>query len=369
LNPIAHSFQQYEIKGMVFEFLSTSANALNSTNTALGTVFMVTNYDSVAPPFASRKEMENTEFCSVTRPSRSMIHPIECKPQLTTLQTLYIRGEVDTDFDIRFYDFGRFQIATEGMQAAGVEIGELWVSYDIELLKPIDQAIGGRTAIAYFAGDNDTPLIGPDHMLANMKFHHNDIGLQILETKDGFALPMSAPGDRYWITWFGNFDVEDAGVPVFDQSHGLTLLEYHYDQNGVIINESDGFTNTWSMGDTQSIFTVLVEVTQSVVDPLVPPYIQFSWGVGWTGAEHTVNLHVFHVHNIGEIHVEEMLAPRVVPIADKRKMLEGLRAPAVPATQDEKTEVSPPSKESFKPGKRLPSRPASRPVVRVPKHE
>ncbi len=136
LSALAANFEQYEMLGLIFEFKSTSANALNSTNTALGTVVLATNYDSLDPIFVNKQQMESYEFANSTAPSSSIIHPIECDPRLNALARMYVRtGAVPANGDARFYDLGLFQLATAGMQAAST-IGELWVSYHVRLHKP-----------------------------------------------------------------------------------------------------------------------------------------------------------------------------------------------------------------------------------------
>lgn len=136
LSVIAQNFEQYKLRGMIFEFKSTSADSLNSTNTALGEVIMATEYDSKKPDFASKVDMQNHQYAVAARQSSSMLHPIECAHPLSTLDTLYIRsGTVPEDADSRMYDFGNFQIATVGQQGSNVNIGELWVTYEVELLK------------------------------------------------------------------------------------------------------------------------------------------------------------------------------------------------------------------------------------------
>ena len=77
LSQIADSFEHYRIRGMIFEFRSMSADALNSTNTALGQVIMATAYNSALPNFNNKYEMENYEFGVSTKPSCSLMHPIE----------------------------------------------------------------------------------------------------------------------------------------------------------------------------------------------------------------------------------------------------------------------------------------------------
>lgn len=149
LSVIAANFQQYRIRGMVYYFKSTSANALNSTNTALGTMIMSTQYDSQATPFTSKVQMENYEFCTSCKPSEDMMHPIECARGDTPIVELYVRtGSIPDNADIRLYDLGVFQLASVGSQATA-NVGELWVSYCIDLLKPA--LVGGQ-----FGADNLT---------------------------------------------------------------------------------------------------------------------------------------------------------------------------------------------------------------------
>lgn len=136
LSALAANFEQYCVRGMVFEFKSSSADALNSTNTALGQVIMCTQYNSIAAPFSNKAQMENHEFCTSGKPAQSILHPIECARGETPVSCLYTRNSnIPSTADQRMYDMGVMYIATSGQQAASV-IGELWVTYDIELLKP-----------------------------------------------------------------------------------------------------------------------------------------------------------------------------------------------------------------------------------------
>jgi hypothetical protein len=137
LSQLAANYEQYRLKGLVFEFKSTSGTAVGSTNTALGTVIMSTNYDTLDTNFTSKQQMDAYQFTVSSLPSQNCIHPIECKPRLNTLSEQYVRtGSVPSGADQRFYDMGNFQIATVGMQSGTTVVGELWVSYDIELLRP-----------------------------------------------------------------------------------------------------------------------------------------------------------------------------------------------------------------------------------------
>jgi len=93
LTQVAQGFQEYEIQGMIFEFKSLSADAVVGTNNsgALGSVIMATNYNAGAPNFTSKQEMLESEYSSDTKPSESIVHPIECKRSLTPVSRLYVR--------------------------------------------------------------------------------------------------------------------------------------------------------------------------------------------------------------------------------------------------------------------------------------
>jgi hypothetical protein len=139
LSQVAPNFEQYKFRGILFEFKSLSSDSVlsSATSSALGAVIMSTQYDVLDPPFTNKFNMENYEFANSTKPSLSMIHPIECAKSQTSVSELYIRdGPVPTGADQRLYDLGMFSIATVGMQASSGVAGELWVTYEVELYKP-----------------------------------------------------------------------------------------------------------------------------------------------------------------------------------------------------------------------------------------
>jgi len=130
---------------MIFEFKTTSGASVSSTNTALGTVILTTQYNPNDLPFSTKVEMENYEFGTSGAPFENFLHPVECKPALTVAPQLYVQQPVlpFTTNDPKLTTFGVLTLATVGMQAANV-VGELWCSYQIELLKPrLSTAIDG----------------------------------------------------------------------------------------------------------------------------------------------------------------------------------------------------------------------------------
>jgi hypothetical protein len=152
LSNIATNFEQYEFLGLIYQFRSTSASALNSTNTALGTVLMATNYDVLDPAFSNKQQMEAYMFCTSCNPSMTMVHPVECDPRQNALANLYCRaGAIPSGSDQRFYDMGFLQVSTVGQQAVA-NIGELWVSYHVRLLKPkLPTPLGANLLMAHLS--------------------------------------------------------------------------------------------------------------------------------------------------------------------------------------------------------------------------
>lgn len=157
LAAMAQNFQQYRILGMLFEFRSMAADAISGTNIALGTVTMATNYNSSSANFTSKKDMQNSEYSTSTKPSLSVFHPIECSPEVSAEEVLYIRnGAIPEGDDQRLYDWGNFQIATSGFQGASVTIGELWVTYEVALIKPKAISTTGSYILSYHGLSNGT---------------------------------------------------------------------------------------------------------------------------------------------------------------------------------------------------------------------
>jgi hypothetical protein len=207
LSQLAANYEQYELQGLLFQFKSTSADALSSVNTALGTVMMGTQYDINDQPFASKSEMLNYEYASSGKPSENITHMIECDPHQTSvnlLYTLHNATQIPQGADPRLYNLGRFSIATTGFQGTRVNIGELHVTYQVRLLKPkLFDTLG--LSIAHYSAV--TPIgIPPDNAnpFGNTRTVNSDtIGMQI--TNNSLLFPPSGVTKYYrvqlsWVT-------------------------------------------------------------------------------------------------------------------------------------------------------------------------
>lgn len=228
---MAKQYSQYKIHGMVFTFKTMTSDY--SANGPLGTVMMATNYDAIERVFANKIELENSEFAVSCKPSESLIHAIECDPKYTTLEMLYIRdSSYDTSdtSDRRFYDFGTFQLATSGLPGVvGSVMGEFWVSYDIELCKPI-------------AGGETTSLVP---------------AVSVISQPNG-SLAVGSSGRPLNIQWSGNAYSPAGGeiVPITPTSTAISLYSgdvtaigevYELSGNSLILRRAGKYIVTWSM--------------------------------------------------------------------------------------------------------------------------
>jgi len=159
LSAIAQCFQEYEFKGLVFEFKSTTSDAIaSSTNLSMGTVIMAAQYRADAATFTSKQQMENEMWSASCKPSECMVLPIECSPAENAMGIQYVRSGTVTG-DIKLYDLCTMTIATTASQA-GYTCGELWASYEVVLKKPALVSDSGTESqyahYAYLSGNAPT---------------------------------------------------------------------------------------------------------------------------------------------------------------------------------------------------------------------
>jgi len=137
LHTIASQYSEYRIKGLVFHFVPTSGQSVASANTALGSVMFQTSYRATEDAPTSKLEMMNEYWASEGRPCDEICHPIECDPKENPFNIQYVRtGTLSPSENILMYDLGVTTVAVTGQQANGNVLGDIWMSYEIELKKP-----------------------------------------------------------------------------------------------------------------------------------------------------------------------------------------------------------------------------------------
>ncbi len=262
LSGIAPHFTQYKIHGLVFEYCSRSATAVASTNTALGSVILTTQYDPRAPDFANKTEMEAYEYTCATDPSKDVIHFVECAPARNVFEMMYIRsGDLPTGADVMFYDKGFLQLATVGMQAAST-IGELWVSYDIELFKPALPSGGvlaksASISSSWTAGASDTSLQGSNR--GTLSYDFNPLGISYT----GTTVTVPRPG-FYMVGQMVGVSTALASTPIqsaWSMPTGSSFVNFYTtaegnassSRSGIAINNKEGWSFFCMKQTTQNV--------------------------------------------------------------------------------------------------------------------
>lgn len=254
LSQIACNYTEYKIEGLLFEFKTTSVDALNSTNTALGTVYMATQYDSLSSDFSSKAEMASYEFCTMSKPSEDCIHPVECDPHQNPISELYIRtGAQPSNSDLRMYDLGRFQIATVGLQGTNVNIGELHCTYQVALYKP--------RLYASLGSFNDSMIIYTDTS-SSVSISPTSIFGGLGTSTSEFISPWIVPQNNFPKSLLNNFAL--GSFPITNPS--TSVLWFHAPLYPMGCRLHYHMTWLWSVTKPQSAVAPVYTVSGAVTD-------------------------------------------------------------------------------------------------------
>lgn len=268
LSSLADSFEKYRFHGLAFYYKSTSAVALNSTNTALGTVCMATNYDITDPIFSTKQQMESTWMATSGPPASSQLHGVECAKKMESIQYHYVRsGDLHEGADKAFYDIGRFNIATIGQQATS-NIGELWVTYDVELIFPrLVRGGTGQSVMATVVSWDSANWTAGSYLGAPDYGHSIKGKLGVEVVGDSLIFPAHINTGNYLVVFHQRFDTEGVIVtPTFTISNGTvgnsTTVDVPF---GIIGNGGSaavfGANNGISRGGTNTVAHVACVVT------------------------------------------------------------------------------------------------------------
>lgn len=205
LSQIAANFDQYRFRGVLYEYKSTSSDAVlsSATSSALGSVSMATDYDALDQPYTNKREMLNSLFANSNKPSCSFIHPIECKRSNTPMQLQYTRtGAFPPNSDARMYDLGNFYLATEGMQADGGILGELWVTYEVEFYKQQVSASAMTDHFKINGAINSSWLAVQGPPTAHPADPSNVIGGRINDAGTSYIFPPTVGSGKFLFTYW-----------------------------------------------------------------------------------------------------------------------------------------------------------------------
>nr|UHS72084.1 MAG: hypothetical protein 2 [Tombusviridae sp.] len=244
LSAMASQYSEYRVRGMVYHYVPTSGMSVASANTALGSVMIQTSYRATEAAPASRLEMLNEYWASEGRPCDEFCHPIECDPKENPFNVQYVRsGDLPSTENVLAYDLGTTTVAVSGQQTAGTVLGDLWVTYEIELKKPKLTSATGEDA-------NQTILVGTPNALlpfgtAFTVSKSNMLGF--VPTGNSITFGAGNPG-YYLVTWT---------VLNFTSASALTLSAISNVQ-GIV--QPDGAAQRSAIGSSSALVSTVYQV-------------------------------------------------------------------------------------------------------------
>lgn len=151
---LAVNFQEWELNGMIVEFVSTVSP--NSGGNANGTVAMCCQYNVLNPDPANLLDVQNTEQSVTGRPIDMLMEPVECDHAFKPVNCLQIRpagGALPSGATAQMYDHCNLYVVNSGQADATTQIGQIWVSYDLTLMMPItNDSNNDSTPVDHFNG-------------------------------------------------------------------------------------------------------------------------------------------------------------------------------------------------------------------------
>lgn len=207
LAPIAACYTRYKMRGAVFIYEPLASDY--TTAGSLGFVALGSQYNPLDAPFTSKREMLNHEFSSECKPSKTLVHPLECAPNQMSIEEYYIRDkDPPPNADIRFYDLCKTTVATGG-NPVNTQIGDLWLTYEVEFYQPKiattpdhDDGMYAWFGVNALSSTQAHPM-GIDPTFTATNYSKEIVGLPVVwhvggaAYTDTFVLPDAVVGERY----------------------------------------------------------------------------------------------------------------------------------------------------------------------------
>lgn len=193
---IAPNFQQWKLLGAVFEYRSLTSNATAQTTPGMGSLTFVLRYDVTSLPVANKMDASNTMYAISGKPSESMMLPVECDPTETPNQPLYVTTSQSPNVPQLYY-FAALDVLSQGAPAAYDSAGELWITYDILLLKPIARITGSSMQMVHIPINGNPGALA----LATNGVIFDSIGVTVNLSAGTIVLdPQTQPGTQFILT-------------------------------------------------------------------------------------------------------------------------------------------------------------------------
>jgi len=181
--------------------------------------------------------------------------------------------------NILFYDLGRTVVATSGQQADGNVIGDLWVTYEVELRKPVVYS-ASNDSVASALYSCATPSVG--NWFTNTTAVLTG-SLPVALSANTITFPKGAVGNyTIVVDIFGTFTAADlTGNPTVTSCTVPFLNAY----------QSATYFRTTVTGAAASTTSLFYVVSVLITDPQASPTITFPAGT-WTGSTVQTNVSI-----------------------------------------------------------------------------
>lgn len=242
LSSIANNYEQYMWNGLVFQFVSTSSDAIASTtNLGLGQVILASDYNSADAAYVNQPQMLGQMFANSGKPSENILHAVECKPSEQAQKLFYVRsGDVTAGTDIRLYDMLSFQLATQNMPANYTGMGQLWVTYDVTFCKSVQNNQLGfdlnTDKWILTAPATTTAYFGTSRQLVE----HSNLGTTVTNTS--IAFPPTVSSGYYQVTYFVTGTVAVVVSPTIAAVNCTIIATWNGDTATIASNSGDTST-------------------------------------------------------------------------------------------------------------------------------
>lgn len=268
---IAVNFQKYKLHGAIVEFKSSSGDALTTDNTSLGTVLIASNYNCADPNFINRQQMENTQYTSSAKPSVSFVHIIECDPSLQTQTNLYTApaGVPNTGVGINETNWVNVQVATLGCQGAGINLGSIYLTYDVELIQPINQIDGSVFRGDWYYFDGTSAVYATNNICNVNGDPANSLGGSVT-SGDTYRFPPYLQTGSFRVTYHVTAGAAATSPPVLPTFTPTNCAIYGTTYTCI---SEDSMMVTWTVGLTEGIASFLLNDGQFVSPENISGYL------------------------------------------------------------------------------------------------
>jgi len=202
LSSIAQNFVEYRIRGLLACFKSTSSDfPVGGASSALGSVAVAFSYNPAAPLPTSKMALLEMDWAVDSKPSLSFVAPMECKRGQNVVSNFLVR-QATSSLPVSLTDQAQLIMCVTGTTASSGVIGELWLTYDIELVRPtIPAGLGLMSHVQSMPGAvvNGSQILGGTTLGNLVATAANGSDLGITSTYAAIYITGAPPGKYLFI--------------------------------------------------------------------------------------------------------------------------------------------------------------------------